>query len=199
VCEIKAAEPKESSNNANGGGRGKRGSSRGYRSYPPQGYPVNGEAYQPGFSPERPVPSVNQGVPSSLPPVHGQPVMAGPNGQHVMYPPYGMGAYYPAPAGMPGSVYPPYVGYDGVMQGHPYYEQQMAAEHPAYSNGAAAAAMPTSAMTATAPGPRPQQNGMEYVPVYADGFVPVENGQAVTARQDESPPATSSGEEAKQT
>lgn len=184
VCEIKAAQPKESTNfNGNRGGR--RGSTnRGYRSYQQpqqQGYPTNLDVYLQGY----PAPangdgssSVNQGVPSTL------------SGQPMMYPPYGMGAYY---HGMPSAAaYNPYaMGYH-AQDGH-YYD------HPASMDAYGASPHMPSVMTATAPGPHAQQNA-----VYGNGFVPVggDNQEAVAfaIQTDESPPqGTSSGEEAKQT
>lgn len=186
VCEIKAAQPKESTNyNGNRGGGRRGGNNRGYRSYQQQqqqqGYPTNGEVYHQGYPPANGDGSsaVNPGVPSTL------------SGQPVMYPPYGMGAYYPPPAGMPGAAaYNPYMGYH-AQDGH-YYEHHASVD--AY--GAAAPHMP-SVMTATAPGPHAQQNVL-----YGNGFVPVggDNQEAAAARQaDESPQGTSNGEEAKQT
>ena len=103
VCEIKAAQPKESSTYNTRGKRG-GGNNKGYRSYqqPQPGYPPNEQAYpRPGYPISNGDSPVNQGVPSTLPM---------PTAQPVMYNPYGMGAYYPPSYGYP----------DGI---HPYYEQ----------------------------------------------------------------------------
>jgi len=183
VCEIKAAEPKESS--TYNGGKGRRGggssssNNRGYRAYPQPGYPSNGEAYpqQQGYPPatnsDGPVP-VNQGVPRTLPM---------PNGHHMMYPHYAMGAYYPPPAAMPAAYSHYGYAHDGLAQ---YYDQ-----------GAMEAYAMSSAMTAAAPGPHAQLN--DGYALYGNAFVPVEEQTAVPPRQEESPPGTSSMEEAKQT
>lgn len=193
VCEIKAAEPKESSNNYHARGRrgsGNNSNNKGYRSYPPQGvgYPTNGDAYPSQGYPSTPeIPGqVNQGVPSTLP-------MS--NGHHpAMYSPYGMGAaYYHHPScAMPAAAYPPYVGYppEGA-----FYEQgnNMAAGMDAYP----------SAMTATPPGPHSQQSNEAYEYVgasYGNGFVPVEYNQSARQEEVEPPQGTSSnGETGNQT
>lgn len=179
VCEIKAAEPKESSG-YNGKGKrvgGNYNNNRGYRSYQQPGYPPNEQAYPrsgyPVTNGDGPA-AVNQGVPSTLPMTDGQP---------VMYNPYGMGAYYPHHSAA--TAYPPYGYASGV---HPYYEQGAMGVYP----------MP-STMTATAPGPHSHQD--EGYALYGNTFVPVgENGYAAPARtEDESPSGTSSVEESKQT
>ena len=169
VCEIKAAQPKESSNR-NGGGptsRGRRGSdggNKGYRTYQQQVYPTNEQAavyHHQGYPLTNGDAAVNQGVPSTL------------SGQPVMYSPYGMSAYYP---GMPGgAAYNPYMGgYSQEAAAAVYYDQHGGMD--AYGH------MP-SVMTATPPGPRTQQQSV----AYGNGFVPVggDNPEASTACCDE--------------
>lgn len=187
VCEIKAAQPKESSNYNGGGGtnRGRRGSgggNKGYRSYQQQVYPTNELYHHYGYPPANGDAAVNQGVPSTLP------------GQPVMYSPYGMGAYYP-PAGMHGgAAYNPYMG--GYSQ-----EAAAAAAYYDHQGGMDAYGHMQSVMTATPPGPRAQA-------AYGNGFVPVggdnpeaSDTPAVTRQvEDESPQGTpAGGEEANQT
>jgi RNA-binding protein Musashi len=188
VCEIKAAQPKESSNNSGGGtSRGRRGSggNKGYRSYPQQVYPTNEQAavyHHQGYPQTNGDGTVNQGVPSTLP------------GQPVMYSPYGMSAYYTTPAvGMHGgTVYNPYMG---------GYSQEAAAAAAAYYDhhgGMDAYVHMPSVMTATPPGPHAQQQNA----AYGNGFVPVggDNPEASTPAEtrqvtDESPQGTNTGEE----
>ena len=173
VCEIKAAEPKEASNY---NGKVRRGNKGYTRPVYQQGYPVNTEAYLPqSFSPNGEAPSVNQGIPSTLP----MPIQ-----QPLMYPPYGMGAYYHHPEGMH-AAYHPYVGYPQEGQPH-YYEQENIEQH--YGG------LP-SAMIATTPGPHTRNDAQSF----GNAFVPVGDNQVPVRQATESPNGSSAGEEAKQT